>query len=165
MRSRYYNRGNAYYEKRDYDRAIADFDQAIKLNPNHDLAFYNRGLAFRDKGEIDRAVADFGQAIRLDPKNALAFNNRGLVLRNKGEVDRAIADFDQAIKLDRAAGAGLQQPRRRLRHEGRHRPRHRRLRAGAASSIRRMPAPSTTAALPGATRATPIAPSPISSRR
>ena len=45
------SRGLAYDDKRDYDRAIADFDQAIKLNPNDALVYNNRGFAYRNKGD------------------------------------------------------------------------------------------------------------------
>src|SRR5438093_13657838 len=41
------NRGNAYSTKGDYDRAIQDFDQAIRLNPNYVPAFFNRGNAYQ----------------------------------------------------------------------------------------------------------------------
>src|SRR5262245_39441524 len=40
----FYRRGNGYYEKRDYDRAILDYDQSIRLNPGHASAFSNRGV-------------------------------------------------------------------------------------------------------------------------
>src|SRR3974390_2175893 len=44
------NRGVAYYQKRDYERSIQDFDQAVKLNPKYALAFNNRCAAYHDKG-------------------------------------------------------------------------------------------------------------------
>ena len=50
-----------------HDRAIQDFDQAIKLNPNYAIAFYNRGNAYRLKGQHDRAIQDLDQAIKLNP--------------------------------------------------------------------------------------------------
>jgi tetratricopeptide (TPR) repeat protein len=61
------NRGNAYYDKKDYDRAIADYSEALRLDPGFALAFYNRSCAYRDKGDNDRAVDDYVQAILLDP--------------------------------------------------------------------------------------------------
>lgn len=61
------NRGNAYYDKKDYDRAIADYNEALRLDPVFALAFYNRSCAYRDKGDNDRAVDDYIQAILLDP--------------------------------------------------------------------------------------------------
>jgi tetratricopeptide (TPR) repeat protein len=61
------NRGNAYYDKKDYDRAIADYSEALRLDPQFALAFYNRSLAYRDKGDKDRAIDDYVQAILLDP--------------------------------------------------------------------------------------------------
>ena len=96
----YYNRGYAWNTKKDYDRAIADFTEAITLAPNYAAAYNNRGYAWSQKKEYDRAIADFDQAIRLDPGNAYAYNNRGYSWNGKKEYDRAIADFNQAIRLD-----------------------------------------------------------------
>jgi tetratricopeptide (TPR) repeat protein len=94
----FYNRGNAYRPKGQHDRAIQDYDQAIKLNPNYALAYNNRGIAYGAKGQHDRAIQDFDQAIKLDPSYAKAFNNRGAAYRDKGQIDRAIQDFDQATR-------------------------------------------------------------------
>jgi len=94
------NRGIAYYNKKDYDRAIQDYDQAIRLNPSFADAFNNRGNAYYYKKDYDRAIQDYTEAIRLNPSFALAFNNRGNAYRDKQDDDRAIQDYDQAIRLN-----------------------------------------------------------------
>jgi tetratricopeptide (TPR) repeat protein len=94
------NRGNTYLARNDYDWAIRDYAEAIRLNPKHAGAFYNRGCAFWSKGECDRAIQDYDEAIRLNPKFADAFVNRGLAFSKKGEYDRAIQDCDEAIRLN-----------------------------------------------------------------
>src|SRR5690242_19011626 len=95
----YNNRGNALREKGALDRAMADFDAAIRLEPRLADAYVNRGITWYRRGDFDRAIADYDEAIRLDPADAYPFNNRCLALRAKGEFDRAIADYDQAIRL------------------------------------------------------------------
>ncbi len=94
----YTNRGNAYDDKGEVDRAIADYTKAIALDPNYAIAYTNRGLTYEKKGEVDRAIADYTKAIALDPNYAIAYTNRGAAYYSKGEVDRAIADFDETIK-------------------------------------------------------------------
>jgi tetratricopeptide (TPR) repeat protein len=96
----YNNRGIAWSHKKDYDRAIADFNEAIRLDPNDATAYNNRGWAWSNKKDYDRAIADYSEAIRLDPKYALAYNNRGWAWSNKKDYDRAIADYNEAIRLD-----------------------------------------------------------------
>ena len=96
----YNNRGDGYWEKNDFDRALADYDQAIRVDKSYATAYVNRGLVWRDKGDLDRAITDYTQAIRLNPKSAFAFNNRGLAWRFKGDLNRAIADYGDAIRLD-----------------------------------------------------------------
>ncbi len=96
----HFYRGTAYGKKGEFDRAIADYNQAIKLNPKDAEAFNNRGVAYGYKGEYDRAIADYNQAIKLNPQLAEAFNNRGIAYYDKGEYDRAIADYNQAILLN-----------------------------------------------------------------
>jgi tetratricopeptide (TPR) repeat protein len=61
------NRGVAYRLKAEYDKAIADFDEAIKLRPDYPNAFNNRGVAYRNKGDLDHAMADYDQSITLKP--------------------------------------------------------------------------------------------------
>ncbi|MBA4719368.1 MAG: AAA family ATPase, partial [Nitrosopumilus sp.] len=90
----------AYDKKGESDRAIKDFNQAIKLKPDFADAFNNRGVAYDKKGESDRAIQDFNQAIELNSDFAGAFNNRGVAYDKKEEFDRAIKDYNQAIKLN-----------------------------------------------------------------
>src|SRR5207248_11488514 len=67
-----YRRGLAHAEKKEYDRAIAEFTEALRLDPKHAKAYFQRGLAHTDKGEYDEAVADTAEAIRIDPEDAHA---------------------------------------------------------------------------------------------
>ena len=60
-------RGKAYLNKGDDDRAIADYDTAISLDPNCAEAYGRRGDAHFNKREYDRAVADYDAALRRDP--------------------------------------------------------------------------------------------------
>lgn len=60
-----------------YDKAIADYTEAIRLNPEFAAAFHNRGETWLNKGEFDKALADLTEAIRLNPNNERSFNNRG----------------------------------------------------------------------------------------
>src|SRR3954447_141167 len=66
----YNNRGDAYWEKSDLDRALADYNQAIRADKTYATAYANRGLVWRDKSELDRAIADFTEALRINPRYA-----------------------------------------------------------------------------------------------
>ena len=59
----YTNRGFAYGTKGQHDRAIQDYDQAIKLDPSNAVVFSNRGRAYDAEGQLDRAIQDYDQAI------------------------------------------------------------------------------------------------------
>ena len=93
------NRGIAWREKGEYDRSIADLNEAIRLQPKFRNAFNSRGITWTEMREYDRAIADYSQAIRLDPKYDEGYHNRGSAWDDKGEFDRAIADYNEAIRL------------------------------------------------------------------
>jgi tetratricopeptide (TPR) repeat protein len=90
----------AYGKKGEYDKAIKDCTQAIRLKPDYAYAFNNRGLAYRKKGETNKAIKDLSEAIRLKPDDALAYYNRGLAYEERGETNKAIKDYTEAIRLD-----------------------------------------------------------------
>ena len=89
----YIDRGRAYLQQDDNDRAIADFTKAIELNPEGASAYNNRGVAYAGKLDFDRAIADFDKAIQLDPLLNNAHANRGVAFSKKGDEARARADF------------------------------------------------------------------------
>jgi tetratricopeptide (TPR) repeat protein len=76
----FYNRGTMFYEKGFRDRAIGDFDAAIRLTPDFANAYHARGMAYEDNGMFDRALRDYGNAVRLEPDFALALNSRAWLL-------------------------------------------------------------------------------------
>jgi tetratricopeptide (TPR) repeat protein len=101
----YLSRGKLWEARSEFDKAIADYSAAIKLDPTNEFIYNSRGNAWRSKGEYDKAIADHSEAIRLDPKYALAYNNRGTAWQYKQDEDKALADYNEAIRLDPNDGA------------------------------------------------------------
>jgi tetratricopeptide (TPR) repeat protein len=76
--------------------AIAAYDQAVLLKPDHSGAFCDRGAAEQARGEFDRAIADYSTAIKFRPGFARAYNNRGTALAEKKQFEEAHRDFQAA---------------------------------------------------------------------
>ena len=95
----YYNRGNAYVGKSDFEAAIEDFTKAIDLAPKDASVYYNRGLAYRNTRNFEAAIEDFNKAIDLDSENARFYNGRGNAYTGKGDFEAAIEDYSKAIDL------------------------------------------------------------------
>ena len=95
----YVDKGIAHCEAGQYDQALKEFNQALKLKPN-DAALYDlRGVALRGKGQDDQALQDFNQALQLDPKYARAYRNRSMVYYDKSDFAKAQADLEKAQSL------------------------------------------------------------------
>ena len=97
----YFNRGNALLQKGDHDKAIADFDEVIRLEPKNASAYNNRGNARNEKGDADGAIDDFNTAVKHNARYASAYFNRANALAAKGEGTRALKDYDTAIKYNK----------------------------------------------------------------
>ena len=97
----YVNRGNEHLERGEYDTAIADYTEAIRLAPNDPAPYYNRGLILVQKGQHAEALPDLDRAIELDPtKKADAYLQRGLARHHLGRHDEALADYGQVLCLN-----------------------------------------------------------------
>ncbi len=108
-------RAEAAVQKGEWDNAIADYTDAIRLDQNRADAYRGRGSIYAvPKGnsdpDFDKALADYTEAIRLDPQNAMSYSGRGQVYADRAEfvsedqadsmLNKAIADYSEAIKLD-----------------------------------------------------------------
>jgi tetratricopeptide (TPR) repeat protein len=93
------DRSFVYDRKGEYDKAISDCNEAIRLKPDDAYAFSGRGFAYASKGEYDKAISDYDEAIRLKPDQNDYFVNRGSAYESKGEYDKAISDCNEAIRL------------------------------------------------------------------
>ena len=71
------------------DAAIADYAQAIKIDPKLSQPYNDRGVAERDQGNDDKAIADYSRAIELNPTDDQAYYNRAIARDDKGDVEGA----------------------------------------------------------------------------
>jgi tetratricopeptide (TPR) repeat protein len=110
--------------KKDYDLALADYGEALRIDNKYADAFYNRCVLYNAKEDYDRAVADCGQAVKFGPspdataptgERRLANDHtrsdysseRGFAYLKKNDYDRAIIDLDNAIRLNPDNGRAL----------------------------------------------------------
>lgn len=96
----YSGRGIGWLEKREYDRAIADFSEAIRLDAKWKYAYWGRARASLMKGDLDCAITDATKAIGIDPEFADAYRVRASTYHHKSDYDKAIADHTEAIRLE-----------------------------------------------------------------
>ena len=94
------NRGTAYGNLGQWDKAIADYSKTIEVDPEYPEGYYNRGYSYGSLGQYDKAIADYSMAIKLDPTSTKAWSNRGLAYANLGQLEKAITDFSRVIELD-----------------------------------------------------------------
>ena len=90
----YILRGNSYKNDGLYNRAIADYDTAVRLDPDLPASYNNRGVAYGKLGMHQRAIDDYDIAIRLNSNDFVAFKNRGNAHFYLGDFGVAARDFE-----------------------------------------------------------------------
>ena len=118
------HRGRAWQEKGELDRALQDYDDAIRVATVADEPrfgpfglrvliarrpttttpqaswFRGRGVIYDRKGQSDKAIREFTEAVRLNPADPLSYVDRGITYKGMRDYDNAIADHSDAIRLD-----------------------------------------------------------------
>jgi tetratricopeptide (TPR) repeat protein len=83
-----------------FDVAIKDFTDCIRLDAKYEEAYLNRAFAWEGKKDYDKAIKDLDEVIRLNPDYSMAFFNRGNAWSKKKVYEKAIKDYDEAMRLD-----------------------------------------------------------------
>ncbi|WP_287734441.1 tetratricopeptide repeat protein [Microcystis sp. M113S1] len=84
---------------KEYEQAIASYDQALEFKPDKHEAWTNRGFALGNLGRFEEAIASYDQALEIKPDFHEAWYNRGSALDDLGRYEEAIASYDQALEI------------------------------------------------------------------
>jgi lipoprotein NlpI len=101
-----FQRARAHEMINQLDKALADFEEALKVNPNHVGARLAAGHLYVRQGQLDKAEAHFTKAVETFPNDARVYNDRGTFYQRSGKHELAIQDFTKVIEIDKEAYFG-----------------------------------------------------------
>ena len=98
--TQYRQRAYEAYQRGKYEEVIADYDMAIRLDPNDSETYHQRGLAKFQLKRHEEAIVDFDAALEINPDNAEVYYDRGLAKYQLERDEEAIVDFDTALEIN-----------------------------------------------------------------
>jgi len=96
----YKKRGVAYSAEKQYDKAISDYNKALKIEVNDEEIYYNRGNAYLEIGEYEKAILDYTYALKIKPNDPKIYYNRANVYIKIRDYEKAISDYNEALKIN-----------------------------------------------------------------
>ncbi|HAG84281.1 MAG TPA: hypothetical protein DCL61_24785 [Cyanobacteria bacterium UBA12227] len=97
----WYNQGDALFKLGCYQEALASFDQALGIQPNHYQTWILRGGVLSHLDCYQQALASFEQALALKPNDQTALLFKGVALHHLGYYEEAFSNYDQALGIER----------------------------------------------------------------
>jgi tetratricopeptide (TPR) repeat protein len=82
------------------EEAIAAYEKALEVSPDHAEAHNNLGTALAARGRMDEAIAHTRTAVELNPEKASAHANLGLLLAQTGRTEEGLPHLRKAVELD-----------------------------------------------------------------
>jgi len=96
----YFQRAVDYQIKGNFHKAIKNYKDAIKLEPNSAEAYANMGVAYQNNGDLNSAIDSYKMAIKIKPDDSDAYSNMGVALKAKGELSAAIESYQKALDIN-----------------------------------------------------------------
>jgi tetratricopeptide (TPR) repeat protein len=92
--------GDECINNQDYQGAINNYSQALKLNPKNAQIYFKRAEIHHHLGNFQNAINDYSRAIYINPKDAYSYNNRGIIYEKFGYIHHAINDYEAALRIN-----------------------------------------------------------------
>jgi len=96
----YVNRGLAYLNIGNFEKAISDYKKALEIEPTHADAYWGLGNIYYLKGEYKKSISEYSTALKFKPDEPGIYYNRGLAYLKIGEIDKAISDWNSVLELN-----------------------------------------------------------------
>ena len=101
----YLDKGIFNFQTGNFQSAIEDFTESLKLNKDFSVTYFYRGAAYHSLEEYDEAMLDYTKAISLDDKMTDAYYNRAKIILSRKDIEnpdiqKAIKDLEKALELD-----------------------------------------------------------------
>ncbi len=94
-------RAVAYTSQQQYPEAVADFSEAIKINPNDPGTYERRAYVEMKLNDFDKALADYSEAIKLKPNEVRYYLLRSYIYETKGDIKNSMADTEKVLKMQK----------------------------------------------------------------
>ena len=91
--------GNAFYAAGEFEKALAAYNHALALRPDHPDALNNRAVTLDDLKRYEEALVDCNRALEFRPDDPMILNNRGNALIHLKRYEEALADCDRSLEL------------------------------------------------------------------
>ena len=98
--AKHFATGQRLYKRKIYNRALQEFDKAIKIDPSSFKAYFWRGRVYLKTEQYDEAIADFKMVIRLTPDYSKPYHNLGWLYYQEGKYEESIRYLNKAIELE-----------------------------------------------------------------
>jgi tetratricopeptide (TPR) repeat protein len=96
----YQGRGYAYAKSQQYQEAIQDFSEALKIKSNDPRIYDQRAAVEMKMYDYDKALADYSEIIKLKPNDVRYLNYRAYIYETKDDMQNSMADTEKALKID-----------------------------------------------------------------
>ena len=93
-------RGDISFQSRSYQKAIENYESAIKLDPNHDRAYHKIGIVYFNLGLYEKAIEYYEKAIDINPNKIEAYHGRGIVYHMMSNHQKGVDDLTKALEID-----------------------------------------------------------------
>jgi len=97
---KFYNNGMAETKKGDFKKAIENYKEAVKIDPDFAFAYDNMGICYRRINEFDKAIEAYQNSLRIDPNGLMPLQNIAIAYQYKKEYDKAILSYQKLAEVD-----------------------------------------------------------------